>query len=81
MVMDRSKDNSKQNAGDVDAQHVRTPSENEKLRRNRKERERGMGPKNFLPAQNAPGLNEKEGEDEMEDLYREEENRGRVEAV
>lgn len=40
-----------------------------------------MGTKNCLPEQNAPGLNEIDDEDEMEDRYREEENRGRVEAA
>ncbi|MBN1689202.1 MAG: hypothetical protein JW893_08885 [Candidatus Omnitrophica bacterium] len=68
------------NGNDADATHERTLSENEKLRRNQKEREKGMGPKNCLPEQNASGLNEKNGEDEEEDLYLEEENRGKVEA-
>ena len=70
----------KRGISDADATHERTLNENEKLKRNKKEREKGMGPKNILPEQNAPGLNEKDDEDEEEDLYREEENRGKVEA-
>lgn len=73
--------NLKQNSIDADATHERTPIENEKLRRNQEARKKGMGPNNRLPAQNAPGLNEKNDEDEEEDLYREEENRGTVEAA
>ncbi len=72
--------NQKHNSIDVDATHERTASENEKLRRNQEDREKGMGAKNCLPEQNAAGLNEKDHEDEEEDLYREEENRGTVEA-
>ena len=74
-------ENPKQDLNDADATHERTPNENEKLRRNQEEREKYMGPQNCLPDQNAAGLNEKEDEDEMEDLYREEENRGTVEAA
>ena len=66
---------------DVDATHERTPIENEKLKRNQNEREKGMGLKNCLPEQNAAGLNEKDGEDETEDLYRKEENRGTEEGT
>ena len=66
---------------DVDATHERTRRQNERLRRNQAARGKGMGPKNCLPDQNAAGLNEKEGADEAEDLYREEENRGSVEAA
>ena len=73
--------NQKRKSLDVDATHERTSIENEKLRRNKFKREKGMGPKNCLPKMNAAGLNEKDGEDEMEDLYREEENRGEVEAA
>ncbi|MDA9101172.1 hypothetical protein N9K06_00700 [Omnitrophica bacterium] len=69
-----------QNSTDVDATRERTLEENDKLRRNQKMRAKGMGPKNCLPPAIAPGLNEKNDQDEMEDLYREEENRGRVEA-
>jgi len=70
----------KQNASDADATHELTPTETEKLRRNQKEREKDLGPANCLPPANAPGLNEKNNKDEIEDLYREEENRGKVEA-
>ncbi len=73
--------NEKQDSIDADATHERTPGENEKLRRNQEEREKGLGPKSRLPEQNAAGLNEKNDEDQEEDLYREEENRGRVEAA
>ena len=66
---------------DTEATHERTPGENEKLRRNQEAREKGAGSKSRLPERNAAGLNEKDGEDEMEDLYREEENRGSVEAA
>ena len=72
--------NLKQDSIDADATHERTPLENEKLKRNQEERKKGMGPKNCLPAQNAAGLNEKDNKDEEEDLYREEENRGTVDA-
>lgn len=65
---------------DVDARHERTEESNDKLRRNQLVREKAMPHKNVLPDKNAPGLTEKEDEDEMEDLYREEENRGKVEA-
>lgn len=70
----------KRDSTDADASHERTPVENSKLRRNQKKREQGMGPKNCLPEHNAAGLNEKDNEDEMEDLYRAEENRAAVEA-
>ncbi|OGW78673.1 MAG: hypothetical protein A2Z83_04540 [Omnitrophica bacterium GWA2_52_8] len=73
--------NPKQNAVETDAARERTASESEKLRRNQKVREKGAGLKSRLPGQHAAGLNEKEKEDEMEDLYREEENRGTVEAA
>lgn len=72
--------NPRQVSIDTDATHERTSSENEKLRRNREKRDKDMGPKNCLPEQNASGLNEKDDADEEEDLYREEENRGKVEA-
>lgn len=68
-------------SADADATHECSIFENEKLRRNQKERERSMGPENCLPEQNAAGLNEKEGADETEDLYRREEIRGMVEAA
>ena len=74
-------ENPKQDSIDADATHERTISENEKLRRNQKEREKGIKGKNCLPEQNAAGLNEKDGEDEAEDLYRSEENRGSEEAA
>ena len=74
-------ENLKSDSIDVDATHERTINENEKLRRNQKEREKGIRGKNCLPEQNASGLNEKDGADETEDLYRKEENRGMVEAV
>ena len=70
----------KQDLIDADAIHERTTSENAKLRRNQEEREKDLGPKNCLPEQNAVGLNEKDDEDEEEDLYQEEENRGSLEA-
>ena len=73
--------NQKRKSLDVDATHERTSIENEKLRRNQSKREKDMGPKNCLPKQNAAGLNEIDGEDEMEDLYREEENRSETEAA
>ncbi len=72
---------SRQDSIDADATHERTPGENEKLRRNQEEREKWLEPRNRRPEQNAAGLNEKDDEDEMEDLYREEENRGTVEAA
>jgi len=65
----------------TDATHERTPIENEKLKRNKEAREKGMGSKNRFPEQNAAGLNEKDGKDEMEDLYKEEENRGTEEGA
>lgn len=71
----------KQDSMDADATHERTPSENEKLRRNREEREKGLRPKNSFPERNAAGLNERDDADQEEDLYREEENRGTVEAA
>ena len=74
-------ENPKQDSIDADATHERTISENEKLRRNQKEREKGIKGKNCLPEQNAAGLNEKDGEDEEEDLYRKEENRGEEESA
>jgi hypothetical protein len=73
--------NPKQDSTDADATHERTLGENEKLRRNKKEREKEIKIKNCLPEQNAAGLNEKDGEDEEEDLYRKEENRGSEEAA
>ena len=74
-------ENPKQDSIDADATHERTISENEKLRRNQKEREKGIKGENCLPEQNAAGLNEKDGEDEEEDLYRREENRGSEDAA
>lgn len=73
--------NSEEYRIDADAMYERTVRENGKSRRGREAREKSMGPKNCLPDQNAAGLNEKDGEDEMEDLYKEEENRGMVEAA
>lgn len=73
--------NQKQYLIDVDATHERTPRENKKLRRNQEEREKYFGPTNYLPQQNAASLNEKDDRDEMEDLYRDEENRGPLEAA
>ncbi len=69
-------DKVKQGLTDVDATHELTAVENEKLKRNQEERVKDMGPKNCIPEQNAAGLNEKDGEDEAEDLYRKEEERG-----
>ena len=68
------------NMSDADATRESTPAEIEKLRRNKKARQKSMPQQNPLPSRNAPGLNEKEDEDQMEDLYREEENRGKAEA-
>ena len=70
-----------EDTAEADATHERTPIQNEKLIRDQAARGKNMGPKNCLPAKNAAGLNEKDDEDEMEDLYREEENRGTVESV
>lgn len=72
--------NIKRNSNDTDATRELIPNETEKLRRNQEAREKGLPVKNRWQAQNASGQNEKEDEDEIEDLYREEENRGRVEA-
>lgn len=66
---------------DVDATHERTPAENEKLRRNKMIRKKEAGLEDQVPERNAAGLNEKEGKDELEDLYEEEENRGAEEGV
>lgn len=72
--------NSKDNLNDVDATHERTSSENEKLRRNQEERTKGMESDKDDPKTYASGLNEKEDADEMEDLYQDEEDRGKKEA-
>jgi len=74
-------ENTKLESDDMDATHEGTPVETEKLRRNKVEREKGQGPENCLPEQNAAGLNEKDGEDEKEDLFKEEENRGSKEGA
>lgn len=66
---------------DVDATHERTPVENEKLRRNKIARRKKTDSEDDSQARNGAGLNEKEGEDEMEDLYEEEEKRGTEEGV
>ena len=69
---------STRNIDDMDATREGTPMQNEKLRRNQKRREQGKGPRAI---RNVPGVNERNNEDEMENLYREEENRGTVEAA
>ena len=79
--LSRSSENEVIRGVDLDATHERTPIENEKLRRDQELRERNSKPKSPFPERNAAGLNEKDGEDEIEDLYREEENRGTVEAT
>lgn len=73
--------NPKLDSIDADVAHELTAIENERLRQNREEQEKGTGPKKHLPEQNTGGRNEKDEEDEMDDLYREEENRRTVEAL
>jgi len=73
--------NTKKKLRDADAEHELIPNETGKLRRKQEVREKISPTNNRLDAQNASGLNEKEDQDEMEDLHREEENRGRLEAV
>ncbi len=71
--------NQKQDLIDQEAVRERTACENDRLTRDQKVQEKDTAPRNFPPDQNAARLNEQEKEDEMEELYREEENRGTVE--
>ncbi len=67
--------NQKQDSIIVDAAEKCTPGENIKFRQVQEKQEKAMEPKNSMPEQSTAGLNEKNDKSDMEDLYREKENR------
>ena len=73
--------NSNLNSTDTNTPQKQPPSSNEKLKRIHASREKVMEYQKFFPEQNAADFNEKDFEADIDDLYREEENRGRVEAA